>query len=237
MRVKLTTIAALQLLFCAVAFAAELSPALRGLIEGFQAHRRVATGYLRTQNADLGSVEIERMRDRLAADRGKAAPLAMDDKALGIALERTASLVAESLKAADGGDAEGARVLLEEAGRPLDAWRKANGIRLFSDCIAEISAAHGPLGAGRLNAPDLAVTAVGADIVASTRDVMAVLDRCDQEASDDMRKEPEFRRLFDGMRASLRQNTGAVKARDGGLLHRLLIEQRSFEQLLSFRFG
>ena len=66
---------------------------------------------------------------------------------------------------------------------------------------------------------------------------MAVLDRCEREASAAMREEPEFRRLFDGMRGSLGQMPGAVTARDGALLYRLLGEQRSFEQLLSFRFG
>jgi len=39
------------------------------------------------------------------------------------------------------------------------------------------------------------------------------------------------------MLASLRQIPAAVKARDRAYLHRLLIEQRSFERLLSFRFG
>jgi hypothetical protein len=39
---------------------------------------------------------------------------------------------------------------------------------------------------------------------------------------------------------SLRQMPEAVEARDGARLHRLhrlLIEQRSFERLLSFRYG
>jgi hypothetical protein len=39
------------------------------------------------------------------------------------------------------------------------------------------------------------------------------------------------------MLASLRQMPEAVRTRDGAQLHRLLIEQRSFERLLSFRFG
>jgi hypothetical protein len=52
-----------------------------------------------------------------------------------------------------------------------------------------------------------------------------------------MRREAEFRRLFDGMRDSLRQTPEAARERDGARLHRLLIEQRSLERLLEFRFG
>jgi hypothetical protein len=39
------------------------------------------------------------------------------------------------------------------------------------------------------------------------------------------------------MTASLRQMPQALASRDGAYLHRLLIEQRSFERLLVFRYG
>jgi hypothetical protein len=219
------------------AFAGELSAEQRGLIEGFAAYRRVAIGYLRTQNADLGAVEIERLRDQLIADRGKIGAVALTDMAFSIALAWTEAQVAGALKAADDGDIERARALLEQAAKPFDGWREANGIRLFSDCIAEISAAYGPLDTYRLSAPDLGDAALGARIAAATGQVVATLDRCDREAAPVMRTEPVFRRLFDGMRSSLRQIPDAVTARDGALLHRLLIEQRSYDELLSFRFG
>ena len=237
MRLTGAILAVLQALLCTAALAGELSPDLRGLIEHFQAHRRVAVGYLRTQNGDLGAVEIERLRDGLIADSGRIAPVALADLPLAIALARAEALVEGSLKAIDRGDIERSRTLLEESGKPIDAWRQANGIRMFSDCIAEITAAYEPLDSHRLKPPDLTDVAIGRRIVVAANGVMAVLDRCEREASADMRQEPEFRRLFDGMRASLRQMPGAVTTRDGLLLVRLLGEQRSFEQLLSFRFG
>ena len=52
-----------------------------------------------------------------------------------------------------------------------------------------------------------------------------------------MQREAEFRRLIDGMRASLRQMPDALRQRDNDYLHRLLIEQRAFNELLAFRFG
>jgi hypothetical protein len=235
MRAVIALVAALQVLSCAAALARDLPPALRTLIEDFQGRRRVALGYLRTQNGDLGAVEIERLRDRLAVDRGKLPP--STDLPLMIAIARTEGLVASSLQAADGGDVDRARSLLDESAKPLDGWRQENGVRLFSDCIAEIVTAYGRLDPVRSSTPDLADAAAGRRIVDASRAVMVALDRCEQEAGDERRGEPEFRRLFDGMRASLRQLPEAVAARDADLLHRLLIEQRSYEELLQFRFG
>jgi hypothetical protein len=230
-------IAAMQVLLCVGAMARDLPSDLRPLIDGFQAHRRVAIGYLRTQNNELGTIEIERLRERWTSDRRRLSPNRTKDAALSTALQQTERLVAASLKSADQGDIERARRLLEEAVAPLNAWRKANGIRLFSDCIAEISSAYEPLDGYRQQTPDLADRSVAGKIQAATNNTIAALNRCDREATEKLNREPEFRRLFDGMLTSLRRMPEAIATRDGALLHRLLIEQRSFERLLNFRFG
>jgi hypothetical protein len=64
-----------------------------------------------------------------------------------------------------------------------------------------------------------------------------VLDRCDGMADASVRKTPEFRRLVDGARAGLALIPKAIATRDTNLLHRILIELRSFDNLLAFRFG
>jgi hypothetical protein len=64
-----------------------------------------------------------------------------------------------------------------------------------------------------------------------------VLDRCDGMADDAVRKAGEFRRLVDGAKASLTLIAKAIATRDSDLLHRVLIELRSFDNLLAFRFG
>lgn len=64
-----------------------------------------------------------------------------------------------------------------------------------------------------------------------------VLDRCDGMASADVRQSPEFRRLIDGAKAGLALIPKAIATRDSNLLHRILIELRSFGNLLTFRFG
>ena len=48
---------------------------------------------------------------------------------------------------------------------------------------------------------------------------------------------PEFRRLIDGAKAGLALIPKAIATRDSDLLHRILIELRSFDNLLAFRFG
>jgi hypothetical protein len=237
MLARVALLTALQALFCVGALARDLPPDLRGLFEGFQAHRRVAIGYLRTDNADLGAVEIERLRARWADDRRRLSAQRAADAALAAALARTEALVADSLKAADSGDVERSRQLLEAAAGPVDAWRRANDIRLFSDCVAELTATYEQVDRYRQQTPDLADPAVVKEISTSTEETIAALNRCDREAAEAVRREPEFRRLVDGMLASLRQTAGAVAARDNGLLHRLLDEQRSFERLLVFRYG
>ncbi len=50
-------------------------------------------------------------------------------------------------------------------------------------------------------------------------------------------KSPEFRRLVDGAKTSLSLIPKAIATQDTDLLHRVLIELRSFDNLLAFRFG
>ena len=55
--------------------------------------------------------------------------------------------------------------------------------------------------------------------------------------TSELRKAPEFRRLVDGAKAGLALIPKAIATRDSDLLHRVLIELRSFDNLLAFRFG
>lgn len=220
-----------------VAAAAELAPDLRALIEHFQSHRRVALGYLQANNPDLGAVALERLRSAWAEDRRKLASPGTDDPALTRALASTDAAVAASLAAVDAGASDRAKALLEHAATPLDDWRRAQGVRLFSDCIAEIAAVYRRLDVHRTTPPDLEDAKVRDGILAEATATAAAAARCDQEAPPAVRTEAEFRRLIDGMAASLQQVPEAMRLRDGDLLHRLLDEQRAFDRLLAFRFG
>ena len=71
----------------------------------------------------------------------------------------------------------------------------------------------------------------------SAESYRATLQRCDGMAPRRIRGHAEFRRLIDGALASLAQFPKAIETRDRDLLHRLLIELRSFDHLLAFRYG
>jgi hypothetical protein len=146
-------------------------------------------------------------------------------------------MIRDSLAAVDKGDVEKARSLLERAALPLKVWRHANGIRLFSDCIAQVGAAYERLDVHRVRPPNLHSSAIREAIISAAAATEIALKRCDGEAPPSIRGNAEFRRLLDGMLNSLRQVPNAMRRNDGGTLHRLLIEQRAFERLLEFRFG
>jgi hypothetical protein len=56
-------------------------------------------------------------------------------------------------------------------------------------------------------------------------------------AGESVRTAPEFRRLVDGAKAGLALIPTTTGTRDTELLHRVLIELHSFDNLLAFRFG
>ncbi len=236
MRIRLL---ALAIVACLIgpACANELAPELRILLDGFAAHRRLAIGYLRTGNTELGAVEIERLRDRWARDRRALPAPTTSDRTLIAAFAASEAAINDGLAAADKGETESARSLLEGAASPLTAWRKANNIRLFSDCIAEASVRYEALDGYRLRPPNLTDPASAAAVVAAAASTAAAIGQCNAEAPAAIRDEPEFRRLIDGMLNSLRQVHDAVRQRDENYLQRLLSEQRSFDRLLAFRFG
>jgi len=112
------------------ALASEAPSQLHALMEGLHAHRRVAMGYLRTHNVDLAMLELERLWERWQRER-RGVPVG-SDRVLEAALVETETTVRQALAAAQGGDAEKARLLLERASAPLAAWRRAHGVRLFA---------------------------------------------------------------------------------------------------------
>lgn len=237
MRLRLAILAALHMLLAVPAPAAELSPDLRVLTEGFQVHRRTAAAYLRNNNPDLGAVEVERLQQRWAADRAKLLPATLADTKLVEALTRTETFVADGAKAIEAGQIARAGRLLGFAAEPLAAWRASKRIRVFSDCIAEISSTWRLMDRHRQSPPNLRDGVDAARIESYARMTAGAVNRCNDEADDEKRADPEFRRLIDGMLDSLRQVSEALAAHDGDWLLRLLLEQRSIDQLLSFRYG
>ena len=107
---------------------------------------------------------------------------------------------------------------------------RQNGVTVLADCVLDSNAAMDALFTHDAR-PDWGT------VPGSAEAYRATLQRCDGMAPPAIRRHAEFRRLIDGALASLAQVPKAIETRDGDLLHRLLIELRSFDHLLAFRYG
>jgi len=210
-------------------------------VEQAQSHNRVAIGYLRTGNLDLALLEIERLREAWGAFEQRFAgkrPDAFD----GIALYGTmftgvqARLVAVDLMIKMG-NPDAVRQSLEAIRGDLYDLRKAAGIKVLADCVRDGNAAMDALMVYDDRALDWTKSETRDGIASKASIYGSALERCDGMASDMVRQAPEFRRLVDGAKSSLALIPKAIATRDGDLLHRVLIELRSFDNLLAFRFG
>jgi hypothetical protein len=210
-------------------------------VERVSAHNRVAIGYLRTGNIDLASLELDRLREawgQLASRFTARRPDAFDGNPLyGTTLVNISARLVGADLVLKSGRAEAAAQSLNAMRSDLYELRKSSGIVVLADCVRD---ANGILD-GLMLYDDRTLdwskseTRFGIDNKASIYGY--VLDRCDGIAGDAVRKTPEFRRLVDGAKAGLALIPKAIATRDSDLLHRILIELRSFDNLLAFRFG
>lgn len=238
---KIAAIAAIALLAMGSARAENDLHAFNAAVETAAAHQRVAIGYLRTGNLDLAAIEIERLGtawqnvvDRFAAQR----PAALKDNPLygTTMLDVSLRIVAASMLT-DAGRPESARGSLQAIRQRLADMRKASGVTVLADCIFEANTAMDALHVYRDDRPDLGKGETAADVLTKARIYSEILRRCDGMAPAKTRQDPEFRRLVDGALSSLALVPKAVTTRDGDLLFRILIELRSFDHLLAFRYG
>jgi len=210
-------------------------------VESASAHNRVAIGYLRTGNVDLASLELDRLREawgqltqRFAGKR----PDAFDGNPLYATVwtAGSARLVAADLMLKTG-RADAAASALNSLRADLSALRKASGIVVLADCVRDANTILDALMLYDNPTLDFAKPETRFGIANKTSIYGYELERCDSIAGDTIRATPEFRRLIDGAKAGLALIPGAIATRDGDLLHRVLIELRSFHNLLAFRFG
>ena len=210
-------------------------------VETASAHNRVAIGYLRTGNLDLALLEIDRLREAWGAFERRFAgkrPAAFDGNPLYATLWTgvNARFVGIDLMIAMG-KPDAVRQSLQAIRGDLYDLRKAAGIVVLADCVRDANAGMDALMVYDDRALDFAKPQTRSDLAATAQSYGTTLTRCDGIAGDAVRKNSEFRRLIDGAQASLALIPKAIAARDGDLLHRVLIELRSFDNLLAFRFG
>ena len=230
-------IAALSLLIASTAvFGNELSD-FNAAVERAASHQRVAIAYLRTGNVDLAALEIDRLRQAWSAVTSLKRPAALnrDPQLYTTTMVDVATRLVGVSIMMDSGRPDNARQGLQAIRAQLTALRKANGVEVLADCIAETNATMDRLMAFNNESLDWSKqTDVVAQLAAAYR---TQIDRCDAMADRAVRDAPEFRRLVDGLRNSLSQFPKAIAEKDTDLLRRLLGEMRSFDNLLAFRYG
>jgi hypothetical protein len=232
--------AILVLALCGSAAADELSD-FNAAVESAAAHNRVAIGYLRTGNLDLAALEIDRLReawDRMAQRFTTNRPAAFEGNPHYGPLWTTEStrFVGIDLMIKMGKPDAVANSLNGLRG-DLYALRKASSIVVLADCVRDANAIMDAFMIYNDRTLDWSKVEVGADIAGKASAYANMLDRCETVAGEGTRATPEFRRLIDGAKASLGFIPQAIANRDADLLHRVLIELRSFDNLLAFRFG
>lgn len=210
-------------------------------VEAVSAHNRVAIGYLRTGNADLASLEIDRLRDfwnRLNERFSGKRPNAFEGNAL---YGKLFTAVNARLVGADimlkTGRLDAASDALNSVRHDLYDLRKASGVVVLADCVRDANATMDALMIYNDRAIDWDKSEIRSGLAQKATSYEGFLDRCDGIASETVRTAPEFRRLVDGAKASLSLIPKAIATRDADLLHRVLIELRSFDNLLAFRYG
>jgi hypothetical protein len=210
-------------------------------VESASAHNRVAAGYLRTGNTDLASLEIDRLRaawgDLTKRFAGKR-PDAFDGNPLygplwtaGAARLVAADMMLKTRRAEAAVDA------LNGLRGDLYALRKASGIAVLADCVRDANAVMDTLMVYNDRALDWSKSETRFGIANKASIYGYILDRCDGIAGEGLGSSPDYRRLVDGAKAGLALIPKAIASRDTDLLHRVLIELRSFDNLLAFRFG
>ena len=210
-------------------------------IETAASHNRVALGYLRTENLDLASLELERMYSawtevmRLYSQTPPAA--FRTNPRYAATLHEVRFYGTTAIAMLSSGQFGAAREALETNRRLLHELRQAGGIEVLADCIIETNAAMARFFAFDATPPDLAKPEVAEEVANKATQLGIAAKHCDDLAPPEVRASPEFRRLVDGIAASLAYVPTAINTRDVDMLHRVIGELRAFDQLLTFRYG
>lgn len=230
----------IMLLAAGAARADDLSD-FNAAVERAASHNRVADGYLRTGNTDLASLELDRLRESWAALTQRFGGKRPDVFKDGTLYTTTLLKISTGLIAADmmlkTGRLDAARGSLDGMRRDLYDLRRSAGIVVLADCIRDASAIADAIMIYNDRNLDWDKPDTARGLAARSSDYLKTLDRCDGIAAPEVRSSPEFRRLVDGARAGLGLIPKAIETRDTNLVHRVLIELRSFDNLLVFRFG
>jgi hypothetical protein len=240
MLMRLARFACLALLLAAnaAARAGDLA-GFNSAVEAAAAHSRTAIGYLRTGNADLASLELDRLRDAWSRLREQFAghpPAVFKDNPLyGKTLVGINARLVGAELVLKMGRLEAVSQSLQAVRADLYALRRSAGVKVLADCIYDSNKAAAAFMA--YDTPALDWSKAGNAVAEKAAAYTSVLNRCDALASEALRKDPQFRRLIDEALSELAKVKQAVKNHDSAQLHRIVGSLRAIDNLLAFRFG
>ena len=238
---RLISVATAALLLTAKPMLADDLAGFNAAIEDVASHSRAALGYLHNQNADLAAAELERMRDAWGAfaERfGRDRPERFRANALYVTMlvDVPTRIVAATIMI-NFGRPDVAAGSLPAIRQELSAVRRGSGVELLADCVLDANAAMEALLVYQDTPPDWDRPATVSDFTQKAAAYGAAVTRCDAMAPAALSQSGEFRRLVDGVAAALAFVPQAIAARDRDLIHRVIIELRSFDGLLALHYG
>jgi hypothetical protein len=231
----------------AVALLVATGPMLADDLAGFNAaiedvasHSRAALGYLHNRNGDLAAVELERMRDAWGAfaerfGRDRPERFRANARYVTMLVDVPTRIVAATIMI-NFGRPDVAAGSLHAIRQELSAVRRGSGVELLADCVLDANAAMEALLVYQDAPPDWDRPAAVTDFAQKAAAYGEAVTRCDAMAPA-LSQSGEFRRLVDGVAAALALVPKAIAARDGDLIHRVIIELQSFDGLLALRYG
>lgn len=206
--------------------------------ENAQAHYRIALGHLRTENIDLAALEIERTKEAWSALLSAKPPAVFAGTELyAVATTDISTRLVTAQIMLGLGRPDVARNALMPIRAELTKLRRSGGIVVLADCVADANAVVDALFVYDATPLTDSKPEALADIATKATAYGAAIKRCDAMAPASVRADGQFRRLIDGALASLAFIPKAIETRDSDLLHRVLGELRSFDNLLAFRYG
>jgi hypothetical protein len=206
--------------------------------EKAQAHYRMALGYLRTENIDLAANEIERTKEAWGALLSTKPPAVFAGTELyAVTTTDVSTRLVTAQMMLDLGRPDVARGALVPIRAALTKLRRSGGIVVLADCIADANAVMDALFVYDATTLTDSKREALDDIAAKATAYGEAIKRCDAMAPAPVRNDAQFRRFVDGALNGLAFVPKAIETRDSDLLHRVLGELRSFDNLLAFRYG
>jgi hypothetical protein len=230
------------LLFCCLTLAnparADELADFAAAAETAQAHYRIALGHLRTENIDLAALEIERTKEAWSALLSAKPPAVFAGTELYAVTTTDISTRLVTAQMMLGlGRPDVARNALMPIRAELTKLRRSGGIVVLADCIADANAVMDGFFVYGTRDLDWTREEIRTGLAAKAGSYAEALTRCDAMAPASVRADGQFRWLIGGALASLAFIPKAIETRDSDLLHRVLGELRSFDDLLAFRYG